>query len=86
MLHVNDASLERGGLFDLSNNWSYQPKGHKSHRRGIDVDIRANPDVYPKEAIPVRNFQEFEWIADEVGGAAEIHSRGEDNQHYHVVF
>lgn len=85
-LHINDASLERGGLFDIDGNWSYLPKGHKSHRRGTDVDIRANPDIYPKEAIPVRNFQEFEWITVELGGEARPHSEGKPNQHYHVKF
>lgn len=86
LLHVNDASLERGGLFDIDSNWSYLPKGHKSHRRGTEVDIRANPDVYPKEAIPVRNFEKFEETALEVGGNAKIHSPGGSNQHYHVEF
>lgn len=86
LLHVNDASLERGGLFDIDSNWSYLPRGHKSHRRGEAADIRANPDFNPKEAIPVRNFEKFEEIALEVGGNAKIHSPGGSNQHYHVEF
>lgn len=86
LLHVNDASLERGGLFDIDSNWSYQPRGHKAHRRGEAVDIRANPDIYPKEAIPVGNFKEFKRIAEDLGGNAKIHSPGGSNQHYHVEF
>ena len=86
LLRVNDASLERGGLFDIDSNWSHKPKGHKLHRRGTEVDIRANPDFNPKDAIPVRNFEKFEETALEVGGEAEIHSPGGSNQHYHVVF
>jgi hypothetical protein len=42
LLHINDASLERGGLFDLSGNWTPRPSGHHEHRRGTVVDIRAN--------------------------------------------
>lgn len=86
VLHFNDASLERGGLFDISANWSTGPRGHKSHRRGDIVDIRANPDVYPDTAIPVRNFNRFEDLACRLGGEAEVHSPGLQNQHYHVVF
>ena len=85
LLHVNDASLERGGLFDLAHNWLYKPRGHKSHRRGESVDIRANPKKYPDSAIPERNFGEFKRITKRVGGSAEIHSEGDPlNQHFHV--
>ena len=38
-LQVNDASLERGGIFDINNNWK---RPHAEHCRGAVVDIRAN--------------------------------------------
>jgi hypothetical protein len=37
-LGINDMSLEKGGLFDLSGHWDIV-KGHKSHRDGKDADI-----------------------------------------------
>ncbi len=86
LLHINDASLVRGGLFDIDHNWSYMPRGHKSHRRGESVDIRANPAIYPSSAISEGNFNEFKRIAEDLGGYAKIHSPGESNQHFHVEF
>ena len=86
LLHINDASLERGGLFDIDSNWSYLPKGHKAHRRGESTDIRANPDFNPDTAIPVRNFEEFKRAVESLGGKTSIHSPGVSNQHFHVEF
>ncbi len=39
LLQLNDASLERGGIFDLGHNWK---RPHEQHCRGTVVDIRAN--------------------------------------------
>jgi hypothetical protein len=39
VLHLNDASLERGGIFDLEHNWAAP---HWEHCRGTVIDIRAN--------------------------------------------
>lgn len=36
LLKINDSSLIKGGLFDISGNWM---PSHKGHRRGIVVDI-----------------------------------------------
>ena len=87
LLHVNDASLERGGLFDIDSNWSHkQPRDINCiavARKWISAQTRTS---IPKDAIPVRNFEKFEETALEVGGEAEIHSPGGSNQHYHVVF
>ena len=79
LLHINDASLVRGGLFDLSANW--RPK-HYEHRRGTVVDIRANggPGSIPVDSAVHRTF---EIIARRLGADAEIHGDGA-NQHYHV--
>ena len=35
-LKINDSSLIKGGIYDLAQNWA---PIHKSHRRGIVVDI-----------------------------------------------
>lgn len=60
VLHVNDASLERGGVFDLDQNWL---SPHHEHRRGTEVDIRANLQV---GAIPESDFEEFKELAKEL--------------------
>lgn len=88
VLHYNDASLERGGLFDLSNNWDYRPWGHKSHRHGTSLDVRANPAENPGTAIPERIIKsgEFKDLACRRGGVAELESEGTSNQHYHIEF
>jgi hypothetical protein len=39
LLHLNDASLEWGGKFDIKGKWAGK---HKEHRRGTVIDIRAN--------------------------------------------
>jgi hypothetical protein len=38
-LYINDASLERGGFFDINQDWKAP---HLEHCRGTVVDIRAN--------------------------------------------
>lgn len=38
VLRLNDASLERGGLFDLGALWA---PPHHEHRRGVVIDVRA---------------------------------------------
>lgn len=100
VLHLNDASLERGGLFDIyydyvdknsvrhernAEGWWILP--HKTHREGTDIDIRAN---HLPGAIPPRNFRKFELLVDQIG-ATRNPSRtnwpayiGTPNQHYHV--
>lgn len=80
LLHINDASLERGGVFDISGTWKPQ---HHEHRRGTVVDIRANGNA---GSIPVNPavFRTFEAIAQGLGCHAKVHSPGTPNQHYHV--
>lgn len=39
VLHLNDASLERGGVFDISLGWK---SPHFEHCHGATIDIRAN--------------------------------------------
>lgn len=54
LLHVNDASLEWGGKFDIKGTWT---GAHEEHRRGTSVDLRANEKV---GAIPPELFDKFE--------------------------
>ncbi len=85
-LHLNDASLERGGLFDIKHDrrtqWWTPP--HTTHRRGIDIDVRANEFVHA-DAMPHRNYFDFEEIAIKVGCSADMHSEFTRNQHYHMT-
>ena len=38
-LIINDSSLEKGGVLDLGEDWSYKPNGHQGHRKGVVVDV-----------------------------------------------
>ncbi len=86
VLYLNDASLERGGLFDIKHDrrtqWWTPP--HKTHQRGIDIDVRANEFVHA-DSIPHRNYFDFEEIAIKVGCSADMHSEFTRNQHYHMT-
>lgn len=79
-IHVNDASLPWGGLFDINGNWSRTP-GHIEHRRGTVVDIRANSQL---GSIPAAHFESFKRAARKTGADAGLHSPGKPNQHFHV--
>lgn len=78
VLHVNDASLMWGGVFDLDADWDIP---HEEHMRGTVVDIRANSRP---GAIPAENFNSFRKLAKENGVDAKIHNPGETSQHFHV--
>lgn len=81
-LRYNDASLERGGIFDIKANWS---PSHAEHRRGTVIDVRANPIINSVTAIPDRNFDQFIKLTRRFAPAyAEIHYQGTDVQHFHV--
>lgn len=87
LLHLNDASLERGGLFDYKakDGAAWKPP-HETHREGIHIDIRANPNINPDTAIPLKNFNDFVEISKKAGGIARLHNVGTSTQHYHVRF
>lgn len=76
VLHLNDASLERGGLFDIYQTWA---PSHHEHRRGTVIDIRANDEP---NAIPFKNFTVFSGLASRLGSNCRIHSSG-TNRHFH---
>jgi len=76
ILQFNDASLERGGLFDINQNWS---PSHYEHRKGTVIDIRANK---LENAIPERNFPVFNELASSLGSSCSLHSSG-TNRHFH---
>ncbi len=86
VLHLNDASLERGGYFDIDYLWN--AGRHREHRRGSVIDIRANDLA---GAIPFTNFARFEELARRVGAQARVHCNknqaGECSvrtRHFHV--
>lgn len=39
LLIINDSSLEKGGVLDLGQDWTFKPNGHQGHRKGVVVDI-----------------------------------------------
>lgn len=65
VLHINDASLEWGGKFDIEGSWVGE---HAEHTRGTVVDVRANPVGYG--TMPLGNFDRF------IGLAADIRTKG----------
>jgi hypothetical protein len=81
LLHLNDSSLERGGVLDFKHNWD-QP--HKTHRRGQDTDIRANEMYHDIGAIPVLDYFDFIDLAAAGGCTASPHNLGEPSEHFHV--
>lgn len=86
MLRLNDASLERGGIFDFDfpgRSIFWRPP-HDKHRRGLNIDVRANPKVNA-DAIPQNNFPEFEKLAPQEECKAKLHNEGKSTQHYHVT-
>ncbi len=80
LLHLNDASLERGGVFDVSSNWQ---SPHFEHCKGTTIDVRANDAL---GAIPPQNQPVFEDLAQKVGAEAifEIPEDRNGNQLYHL--
>ncbi|MCR4303333.1 MAG: Ig-like domain-containing protein, partial [Gallionella sp.] len=78
LLHVNDASLVWGGVFDLDADWETP---HDEHKRGTVIDIRANSNT---GAIAAGNYKEFIRLAKFYKADAEIHSPEGTNQHFHV--
>ncbi len=79
VLHLNDASLQRGGYFDIQYQWNRGE--HAEHRRGTVIDIRANN---LPGAIPRGDFKDFERVARKYGAVARLHKQNTDKQHYHV--
>lgn len=75
ILHLNDASLVWGGLFDKDGDWDTP---HEKHRRGVVIDIRANQineqtSSNPGSSIPDRLFTDFIDLAG--GTKIELNSR-----------
>ncbi len=84
VLHFNDASLVRGGLFDVASNWSIYP-GHETHRLGANVDVKANEFYHePSQSIPVSNYIDFWNMGKRYGCYAALHSGATPNEHFHL--
>jgi len=85
VLHLNDASLERGGIFDINSTWA---RPHAEHCRGTVIDVRANDAA---GAIPQGHHSEFERIvrsyeADPMWEVPKDSNKNPllDLRHYHV--
>lgn len=98
VLHLNDASLVWGGLFDKDVDWDTP---HAGHRKGTVIDIRAN--TAPGN-IPESLFTDFKDLAAKtklklagrvISAQAKLHCSdgfdpatncvGDDNRHFHVI-
>lgn len=77
-LHVNDASLKWGGLFDISGKWV---SPHSEHRRGTVIDVRAN--ALPT-AIPEGSFEDFIFLSLQYGVDAFLEEPDVDHRHFHL--
>jgi hypothetical protein len=79
LLHLNDASLKWGGLFDKDGDWVPE---HKEHRRGSVIDVRANST---SGAIPPELFKKYIELAKKSGIDPHLEYIGDPiNQHFHT--
>lgn len=79
LLHLNDASLKWGGLFDKDGDWVPE---HKEHRRGSVIDVRANSTA---GAIPPELFKKYIEMATKLGIDPHLEYIGDPlNQHFHT--
>jgi hypothetical protein len=84
VLRLNDASLERGGVFDIdiAGRTTFWTPPHAEHRRGVVIDIQANGSV---TAIPQRNFADFEYLMKyRLGMTWNPEKLNQSGGHYHV--
>ena len=82
VLHINDISLQRGGLFDISGKWK---PSHKTHNKGTDIDIRANEFVGKTPGdIPKRNYKDFYRISKRHGCLAVREFADQPKEHFHL--
>ena len=59
-LGINDTSLEKGGVFDIFNNWGVD---HITHRTGMDVDIDKKVSSKKGKDIWI-NCKKDKWLED----------------------
>jgi hypothetical protein len=82
VLHFNDASLIRGGLFDINSNWQVP---HETHRLGRNVDVKANEFYHePSQSIPSWNYIAFWNMGRYYGCYVALHSGATSNEHFHL--
>ncbi len=87
-LYINDASLPFGGKFDVNGRWV--ERDHKTHRRGIDIDMRLydTANTASNETV-LANFKALEKTHPESLApfiSYKIHSKKTLNKHLHVYF
>jgi hypothetical protein len=79
-LHLNDASLERGGVYDITNTWA---KPHQCHSRGYGIDVRANNKT---GAVPPEDRPKFKEYLETWGIPVghEYPGGTDSNEHFHL--
>ena len=87
-IYVNDASLPFGGKFDVNGRWV--ERDHKTHRRGIDIDIRLydKANTAANETV-IAHLQALERVHPELLApfiSYKIHSEKTANRHLHIYF
>ena len=89
VLHLNDASLPWGGVYDICARPGACPdldiivwhKPHSEHRRGTVIDVRANG---ADGAIPASNKKQFIDLLVKYGVPYKHESIGTSNEHFHL--
>ena len=83
VLQLNDASLVRGGVFDIDfvGRTTFWAPPHAEHQRGAVIDIQANGSV---TAIPQRNFADFQALLRKQGMTWWPEYLNQSGGHYHV--
>jgi hypothetical protein len=82
-LHINDASLPEGGLFDIGGAWTVD---HKYHRKGRVVDIRGNqaPGAIPDDPYYHRVLSDAAMYAGVIARWEPFRTRPWNNR-FHVL-
>ena len=83
VLQLNDASLERGGVFDIDfvGRSTFWTPPHAEHQRGVVIDIQANGSA---TAIPDGNFPDFQDLLTSLGMTWWPEYLNQSGGHYHV--
>ena len=93
VLHINDISLEQGGLFDAKSDgdplkppsMAKWKRPNSLHRTGEDIDIRAHEFLgTPGGDVPLDNYIDFHHIARANGCTAGVHAASTSGEHFHL--
>jgi hypothetical protein len=81
ILAYNDASLLKGGIFDINYNWI---PPHAEHQDGREVDVRANGGQWSIPFDDTIRAWFVQKVIDLFGQGPLLEDVGTSNEHYHV--